>query len=325
MTSLLELAIDKLAMEFSSLDLTFHKMDGGREGDITSYWPGREDEDILVCVFKGTSIEEPFHRQDFFFFNYAYENSYQALSSRYDNLITIHEDECYISQPYGGYALRCHETVPSIIFGVLVRKDAFFRDYLSLLKEDMELFRFFVEPHTNRFSEEFLLLSLTKDHAVRKLLEMMVVEYADRKEDTQAVLKTLLSTLLLQIARRYRVTKPKIPERSVTQEMVQYIRDHSASVTLSDLAREFSYHPNYISSMLSRKTGKAFSRIVLEERMSRALLLIRNTTLPLEHISTMLGYSDQSNFYKAFREYYGASPRDYLHQMDESCEKAHKR
>ena len=108
----------------------------------------------------------------------------------------------------------------------------------------------------------------------------------------------------------------------MTQEMVQYIRDHSASVTLSDLAKEFSYHPNYISSVLSKETGKTFSRIVLEERMSRALLLIQNTTLPLESISAMVGYSDQSNFYKAFREYYGTSPRDYLHQIGDHPRKS---
>lgn len=67
------------------------------------------------------------------FLNYAYENVYQALSSRHDNLITIREDECYISQPYGGYALRCDTDTPSVIIGVLVRRDTFFREYLSLL------------------------------------------------------------------------------------------------------------------------------------------------------------------------------------------------
>ena len=28
-------------------------------------------------------------------------------------------------------------------------------------------------------------------------------------------------------------------------------------------------------------------------------------------IALMLGYSNSSNFYKAFREYYGVSPREY--------------
>ena len=63
-------------------------------------------EDVIICVFKGEEIREPFHRQDFFFINYAYMNSYQALSAKYNNLITINENECYIGQPFSGYALR---------------------------------------------------------------------------------------------------------------------------------------------------------------------------------------------------------------------------
>ena len=47
----IDLAIHKLAVAFASLDLTFHPMDTGVPGDITSYWPGSDDEDILFCVF----------------------------------------------------------------------------------------------------------------------------------------------------------------------------------------------------------------------------------------------------------------------------------
>ena len=69
----IELAINKLGIEFERLDLSFHKMENGRAGDITSYLPGSEMEDVQVCVFKGHEIRE---------------------------------DECYIGQPYSGYALR---------------------------------------------------------------------------------------------------------------------------------------------------------------------------------------------------------------------------
>ena len=79
---LINLAINKLGVEFDSLDLTFHEMKDGKGSDVTSYWPGGENEDILICVFKGKSISEPFHRQDFFFINYAYTGDYGAQSYR---------------------------------------------------------------------------------------------------------------------------------------------------------------------------------------------------------------------------------------------------
>ena len=145
---MLNLALSKLGKEFYLLDLTFHKMVGAKKDDVTSYWPGPPEDDILICVFKGQEIHEPFHRQDFFFINYAYKLDYQALSGIKDNLITIHEDECYISQPYSGYALRCDSLEETIIIGVLIKRDTFFREYLPTFYTDSDLFRFFVDPQS---------------------------------------------------------------------------------------------------------------------------------------------------------------------------------
>ena len=305
-------ALEKLGADFSSLDLTFHPMEGAREGDVTSFWPGPEQDDALVCVFKGTKIEEPFHRQDFFFMNYAYQNSYQAFSGKNNNAITILENECYIGQPYSGYALRCDNEEETVIIGVLIQKDAFFHEYLSLVYEDADLFRFFIEPTSNRFSDNIIHLPATQDHAIRALLEMMVIEYADRKADTQRMLKSLLHTLILQIARRYQLAYTKQTSDSITVKIVRHINDHSDTVTLNSLSKAFSYHPNYISALLPRETGKTFTEILLEKRMERAAMLIRNTTLTIEEIAAMLGYSHQSNFYKAFKSYYKVSPREWV-------------
>lgn len=39
---------------------------------------------------------------------------------------------------------------------------------------------------------------------------------------------------------------------------------------------------------------------------------MKNTNLSIEEIAAMLGYSNHSNFYKAFKEHYGETPRAYL-------------
>lgn len=306
-----ELAINKLGIEFQNLDLSFHQMENARAGDITSYWPGKEDEDVLICAFKGYEINEPFHRQDFFFINYAYRNSYDALSDKYDNLITVHENECYIGQPYSGYALRRKSKEEVIILGVLIRKDAFFREYLPIIYTDADLFRFFIDPKTNRFSDEFIHFAVPKDHAIRRVLEMMAVEYADSRNDTQQLLKSMLQTLLLEIARQYRLQKTIPAHETVSEQILAYMNDHFDVVTLKTIAAHFGYHPNYISAMLHKETGRTFSEILLEQRMERAVLLMKNTSLSLEEIAAMLGYSNHSNFYKAFKTYYGTTPREY--------------
>ena len=66
---------------------------------------------------------------------------------------------------------------------------------------------------------------------------------------------------------------------------------------------------------LKKETGKSFSRILLEKRMAHALVLLQGTALPIDMISAMLGYSNPSNFHKAFREYYGKAPREYAKEI----------
>ena len=90
------------------------------------------------------------------------------------------------------------------------------------------------------------------------------------------------------------------------------MKAHSDVVTLKDIAARFSYHPNYISALLHRELGKTFTEILLEQRMERAVILLKGTTLSIEEIALMLGYSNSSNFYKAFREYFHQSPRNYI-------------
>ncbi|MCM1135574.1 MAG: helix-turn-helix transcriptional regulator [Clostridium sp.] len=317
-------AIDLLAEQFKNRNWVYYDVPSENAGGNPSTllpnekmyrWPGGADEEIMVCVHKGNSIQELFHRQDFFFFNFAYCGNYGALSYKYDNHILIQENECYIGQPYAGYALYGHSKENFIIIGVLIRKDTFFKSYLSVLSADTKLFHFFLEPQTKKYSDEFIHLKFEPDSPVRTLLEMMVMEYAYKREDTQAILKPLVLTLLMHVARQYAVQYPEPVSEKLSDKILQYMSSHSDVVALKDIAKQFSYHPNYISALLRRETGKSFSEILLEQRMERAASLLKRTDLPIEEIAQMLGYSNSSNFYKAFRVYYGKSPREYIHRF----------
>ena len=237
------------------------------------------------------------------------------MSAKFDNLITVREGDCYIGQPFSGYALKGDSEGDEIIMiGVHIKKETFFREYLPALSMDANLFRFFLVPQTNKFSDEFIHLSFDHASPVRNLLEMMVLEYADKKEDTQGILKPMVLTLFLHIARKYRLEQYMPQGDTIEEKIVRYITAHPESVTLKDISERFSYHPNYVSTLLHKKVGKKFSDIVTEKRMDRAAILIKGTDLSIEEISAMLGYSDMSNFYKAFRGYFGVSPRNYAKQ-----------
>ncbi|MCI6099528.1 MAG: helix-turn-helix transcriptional regulator [Selenomonas sp.] len=88
--------------------------------------------------------------------------------------------------------------------------------------------------------------------------------------------------------------------------------EHMDTVTLVDLGAHFSYHPTYVSNLLKKETGRTFTSILRELRMTRATALLTGTTLSIEEIAAMLGFASSSNFYKAFKEEYGMTPREWM-------------
>lgn len=196
--------------------------------------------------------------------------------------------------------------------GLHIKKELFLREYLSTLAADTSLFHFFLAPQTNKFSDEYIRLHFAPDAEIWYLIGLMAREYAAKTERTQTMLHALMRTLTLYLSRKYAETYFKNnKDAPLATQMRLYIETHSDDVTLGDLADHFGYHPNYISSYLHKKTGRTFSELLLEKRMEKARLLLENTELTIEVIADMLGYSNASNFYKAFHSYFHTSPRNY--------------
>ena len=300
-------AMADLAGRFPAYDWVYRDVPG-RPGETYFSWYAPEDERVQVAVPGGSSLPERYHHQDFFFLNYAWRGDFQTLSNDPDHPTTVHEGELYVGQPFTGYGLL---ELPrdSVIVGVHIRSEAFFRSFLPVVSSSDRLLRFFIDPERDRFSSDHLLLRPDDSTLVRELLAAMVVEYANPRADTQPLLESLALALLMYVARQYAAEHPGDNCRGTADAIVEYMGNHVGDVTLSGLAERFGYHPNYLSGMLRRETGETFSQIAARQRMERARLLLSSTTLPVEDVSRMVGYADTSNFYKTFRAAFGMSPR----------------
>ena len=301
-------ALTKLGAEFPLLRWDFSPKSEYGKNEPVSHWLGADDEDVMICVFKGKQINEQFHRQEFFFLHFAYQGNYEALSAKYNNRITIWEGDCYIGQPFSGYAAKREAEEEGIIIGVLIRREAFIQEFLVSFSMDAELLNFFLELHKNRFAEEFIHLKIPDNSHIWRLLGLMILEYASKTSDSQKIIKPLVMALCFYISAEFK--QQKLPsKKTLAEQIVEYIDRNADKVTLPSAAAHFGYHPVYLSKLLPLKTGKTFSQTVTAARMRRAQLLVGHTDLSLEKIAAMLGYSNSSNFYKAFKKYYGTSPR----------------
>lgn len=310
-------AIGRLGEQFPLYDWTYTEVPGTGGAEVGFEWYGGADEDVMVCAHVGRELSERFHRHGFFFFNYAYEGPYQALSHTRDKLVTVEQDEVYVGQPFSGYALRGNRTRDIVILGVLVRVETFYREFLPQLLADEELLDFWLGPREDRFSDEWRQLAMPADSGARDVVELMCVEYAFRRDTAQAPLRSYALTLAQLVARQWRAVHPVEPDRSVAGEVRRAISADLAHASLRDIAARLGYHPNYLSTLVHKECGRTFSQLLLEQRMGRAEALLARTPLSVEEVASAVGYSSTSNFYRAFRAHFGHSPRDGGHGQDD--------
>jgi AraC-like DNA-binding protein len=95
------------------------------------------------------------------------------------------------------------------------------------------------------------------------------------------------------------------------EQILAYVEDHLAErITLSDMAKRFYVSESTVSKTFRRKMGVSFYRCVTQRRLIAAKQLIADGCV-LEEVAAAAGFSDYSAFYRAFRQEYGISPRQY--------------
>jgi len=93
--------------------------------------------------------------------------------------------------------------------------------------------------------------------------------------------------------------------------MLQYLQNHFAEVSIADLSKKFNYSQRQIARILKNKTGKTFSQLILEMKISKAKVYLKQTNLPIQEIAELVGYGDLSNFYRYFFKVTGCSPKQF--------------
>ena len=80
--------------------------------------------------------------------------------------------------------------------------------------------------------------------------------------------------------------------------------------TLENVARVMQRNPKQIQRKLAAE-GHSFRELHEQTRKAMALRFVRDPEVSLSRIAQMLGFSDQSNFNRAFRRWAGTSPGSF--------------
>lgn len=95
------------------------------------------------------------------------------------------------------------------------------------------------------------------------------------------------------------------------EQVLSYIEENYKDGSLSELAESLHYDFSWLSREIKTRTGKNYTDLVQEKRLSEACFLLRNTSMNISDISQMVGYNNISYFHRLFNKYFAMSPHKY--------------
>lgn len=102
----------------------------------------------------------------------------------------------------------------------------------------------------------------------------------------------------------------------VTQ-ILNYLRDNYATVTLSELSSRFGYSTTQMYRILIKYTGNSFSNLVDQYRFNQAAKLLRETDIPIQEIGESLGF-EKAYFHRFFKRLGFCTPIQYRKHVQDA-------
>jgi two-component system, response regulator YesN len=99
---------------------------------------------------------------------------------------------------------------------------------------------------------------------------------------------------------------------SIRREFETYIeKNYYKDITLKQIAEEWHYSPNYLGNIFKQKFNKGFSEYLVEYRMGKAAILLKNDDAKIYEVAHKVGYNNISSFIKQFKQSHKVTPAEY--------------
>ena len=97
-------------------------------------------------------------------------------------------------------------------------------------------------------------------------------------------------------------------------EMMNYIQENYATITLDELSEKMFLSKPYISRYIKNQSGLTFGENVRKIRMKKAKSMLKNSNMKIEKIADAVGYQNTEHFNRLFKQEFGVTPVQYRNE-----------
>lgn len=100
---------------------------------------------------------------------------------------------------------------------------------------------------------------------------------------------------------------------TIAMTIVEIIQQEfsNTELCLTSISNQLNYSPNYVARIFKFHTGMSVSTFINNLRLDKAAQMLETTNMKINDILEIVGFSNQSNFYKLFKQKFGITPKEY--------------
>ena len=191
-------------------------------------------------------------------------------------------------------------------------RPAFFSGTLPFLgEEETPLRRFVVSCLTGETEAGYLLFHVADILPIQNLIENLLYTLMEETPNKRGILQMTMGLLFTQLMNHTEALQFETQEQNAVVSVLRYIEEHYRDGSLTEIAERLHYELPSLSRLIRQKTGKNYTELLQEKRLSQAAWLLRNTDKNVDEIANAVGYENLSYFHRLFAARYGLSPKKY--------------
>lgn len=207
-----------------------------------------------------------------------------------------------------------------IVYNLMIRSATFKQTFLNSLPQHGTLFDFFSHAILSPGSETYIYFKTGKDTLIQERIEEIIDEFNNQQSYYDTLLNSLLINFFIKLLRRHEkdVLVPNPTGHKNEQNiifMLRYLAEHYDTITLKEFSQFFNYSERQMTRILSEYTGKSFTRLIQDIKLTKACELLKNPEIPIQNIIDTVGYANSSYFYRIFKMQYQITPAEYRKRL----------
>lgn len=262
---------------------------------------------------KGREFHPCFHNHDYFELMYVHRghctNCFQngEVSLSQGDLLLLNPN--VLHDPYT-------TDEEDVMVNVMLSRELFRHSLMPMLS-DNELFSSFFSSYFYQVNcaQDFLLFSGPSVARAGRVVVDIIEEWINRPVCYRHVMESELVVLFALLTRSYSEQhgiRPEMGDKAMLiANVLSYIAQHCADVSLKQLEEQFSYSAGYLSRLIQKHTGKTFSELVHHDRLETVRDALEHSNRPIAELVQMSGFNDLSYLNKAFKKRFGLTPAQY--------------